>query len=1364
MGERGRFTPRTAFHCMTGAAAALLVLRMCAARLIQIQGNSGLLDGRRLPTNPGGAPGQQPSSSSAITPPIIADLHRFFAFFFITRESSLAAMCPSEEEMEVAGAGPGGDGRSREGSSALLSPLPRDIKGGGSTSSGANPAYDRESPLKVGIQRSLDKLAIMLQRGRQVFSSSSPSGRSNSTMPPPQPEEDMAYWEAETAVSDLSDAFASLIPSSPGRCPTTVVVRGPADMTSELLPYAVDMVKQCHMDPTSSVDDLVDVVCVAEKRTGPGGDARGTGNSNSASSSYDRPAAELRFEVYHSRVFYLNLYTAALLQEKTNAAVDACGLNAAQLFQLPPPMEAVSTTSYCLTSPSRAAGLFSKLSMRDQPQPPQPPPPVSPLSPPSPARSLPPPLLVSPTPGGKAMFNNNNCSSSNSTLLPDKVFANLWEPEGLCDEGTGSTPTALCSLSPSALRSAASASKMTTSPHHTPHTPFFNFAQMEDDLLSMDSGMTVVSRYHFHYVSHRSREALTAADAVLARARERFDTSAKKKWQDVRSFPVTPSQQSIFLKQSMSVVSRQQLRDRVLQRISRPPYLFTAATLPIPDARIYRYVPRCVARNAAAQSRGCALHTSFVDELSQGRRLYHFAFSDAATHTQSSNRGVRALLGSIQNFMVAASTSVLHESWDSFSANSSTIPLTNTGEGGGCSLPPLLRLCTPTPTTSHSPYPPFGNQSDGSSQPLHVRVPTSDNTAKDGGVAAAAIATGNSRHTGLGSMSSSLMTYANPLCLNSPLYGMDTQSLPILTERDDSTGWPRGEELLMLRGDMWFSACQRLMRSGGVSGDFVGDGRFYTMGDASAHLFNAAFNAQEAEVEDWRLHGKGDTEDHPSSSGHSRLDLLHASDDFPQGFSSHDSVVDGRSSSFLQQDHSSSMEEVGGMLEEVGGSEWTPYSTVRCLKDRRNHLLHGVFEHIHRECFATLTERTTSDQPHHFPVSCASVSTASSSATTAVPTPSVEDNGAEGEGRSGSPSPEPMTRCFGGRSVPTSTLHRDNGHFGLSPFEVWMASRYSQHIAGEVYLMDIVAARGDTFCSTTRVVDEVVEFAVLSYHSSLSEFLQDLETHFGLKYVPHNPRVAKRCEEGDMALSMRSSRRTSSSSSSCNSYSERGQQSSMSGTAVFGSGGAGAQEVTCEAAAAQEGWETKIAEFAADRFPKVLSEDDEELMEELAHLKAFLIEKRHVLSSAMLMPTKANLLERVFGAPSTVFPFLSCQRECLSIVRTSYQRLVHHYGEPNYQNFYSFIAAVFSADRLEVVRHAPRIFRTLNRTGSITYEDMCRWLARKLSCGDLRRPDAHLLAVLMSLRLPVTLIVNECPDPSANITVKSFPEVEGHYI
>jgi hypothetical protein len=147
----------------------------------------------------------------------------------------------------------------------------------------------------------------------------------------------------------------------------------------------------------------------------------------------------------------------------------------------------------------------------------------------------------------------------------------------------------------------------------------------------------------------------------------------------------------------------------------------------------------------------------------------------------------------------------------------------------------------------------------------------------------------------------------------------------------------------------------------------------------------------------------------------------------------------------------------------------------------------------------------------------------------------------------------------------------------------------------------------------------------------------------------------------------------------------------------------------------------------------------------LEQLKSALLQHRNTFSSAMLTPSGANKLELVFGVPATQFPFLNCSLESFVFVQELYSAATESFGRWTYENFVAIMHAVFSHDRPEVVRHVPRIFRTLNRSrnGEITFDELCGWIAKKLSTRTARHPEQQLLATVMSLRLPYALFADK---------------------
>lgn len=328
--------------------------------------------------------------------------------------------------------------------------------------------------------------------------------------------------------------------------------------------------------------------------------------------------------------------------------------------------------------------------------------------------------------------------------------------------------------------------------------------------------------------------------------------------------------------------------------------------------------------------------------------------------------------------------------------------------------------------------------------------------------------------------------------------------------------------------------------------------------------------------------------------------------------------------------------------------------------------------------------------------------------------------------------PSPCLHCFGGHTIPLSEVDRTTSQYGLTPLENWMCVRYSQRCAAEVYMMDVLAAKGDIFIPTMRVIDEVVAHAVFVHHNFIfKEFVDDLRTEFNLEYIPKTPwgeRMMVPTPAQYHTLKQKGG--------------ERGVFAEQVMDGFISQEISQWEEGTETEKLLENKWDAGIAEAGVECFGE--AEEQMNLEKELEHLKPFLIQHRHTLSSAMFTPPGANRLESVFGVPSTVFPFLLCQRESVSLVHIIYQSLNSFYGELTYGHFHRFIVDVFGNDRPDVVRHAARIFRTLNRsrTGCISYEELCGWLARKLSCSSDKQPDVQLLTVLMSLRLPMALLLD----------------------
>ncbi|CAJ1005764.1 hypothetical protein Q4I28_001081 [Leishmania naiffi] len=493
---------------------------------------------------------------------------------------------------------------------------------------------------------------------------------------------------------------------------------------------------------------------------------------------------------------------------------------------------------------------------------------------------------------------------------------------------------------------------------------------------------------------------------------------------------------------------------------------------------------------------------------------------------------------------------------------------------------------------------------------------------------------------------------------------------------------------------------------------------------------------------------------------------------------------------------------------------------------------------------------------------------------------------------------------FGDEWCIASRLDRHNGHFGLSPLQVWMATRYSRRFAGEVYLMDVIAAGGDPYYPAVRVLDEIVAHAVLYYHNhSLRDFVEDLEAELGLVYAPQTlwGRRAlglpdneaevqeldgllytatrrrqdrsrrqraqrkdwqrRRCSDGAASASVKDRAATSRipppatasalrSTATDRLHTDGGPPSTCAtpaadavrdgerkGGLMVGSrrdgrcssspqtqrmngattqGGSGASDArtvlpgsvsdgvdapsvavnaatmtphrptplqqhnclrrhdsdrledeemaeytwiqlqgkdqeedeevfygaTAAAAVGFGGGDINIAPHVYDAVMEREMYDERMLLRELDYLKEFLVDNRNVLSSAMLTTAGSNSLEAVFGVPATVFPFLLCARESVPFIASIFESLSYHYGPLTYDSFSKYTYDVYHRDRLDVLRHTPRMFRMVNksRRGCITYEELCRWMARKLSCGNNVQPNRHLVATSMSLRLPLALV------------------------
>ena len=130
--------------------------------------------------------------------------------------------------------------------------------------------------------------------------------------------------------------------------------------------------------------------------------------------------------------------------------------------------------------------------------------------------------------------------------------------------------------------------------------------------------------------------------------------------------------------------------------------------------------------------------------------------------------------------------------------------------------------------------------------------------------------------------------------------------------------------------------------------------------------------------------------------------------------------------------------------------------------------------------------------------------------------------------------------------------------------------------------------------------------------------------------------------------------------------------------------------------------------------------------------------------SAMTTVSGSNRLESCFGSDAPNFAFLRCAFDSLLFVKVLYTLAVEKYPDWTAETFGVYINEMFSHDREEVISHHTRIFRALNKTrsGNISYEELCAWLARKLSTRSSLPPDQHLVASLMSIRLPLLLFID----------------------
>ncbi|PWV08932.1 Present in the outer mitochondrial membrane proteome 36 [Trypanosoma cruzi] len=311
----------------------------------------------------------------------------------------------------------------------------------------------------------------------------------------------------------------------------------------------------------------------------------------------------------------------------------------------------------------------------------------------------------------------------------------------------------------------------------------------------------------------------------------------------------------------------------------------------------------------------------------------------------------------------------------------------------------------------------------------------------------------------------------------------------------------------------------------------------------------------------------------------------------------------------------------------------------------------------------------------------------------------------------------------------------------LHPFKVWRASRRSRRAAAELYVLDVAAAKGDAVISFAHVVDEVVAQAVLVHHrGSLAEFVDALFARFALRYTPVIPALREVVERRRGGVQRRQP---------SGENSERDLR--MEGSVNCSPPGAGPSGLAV-------GFEDGVVDD---------EEDIDEVVRELHYTREYILEHRITFYNAVLTAQGSNQLEEVFGVPATVFPFLPCARESVAFVTHAYECIVAEYGPLDFHNFTKYAHDVFVRDRPEIVRHAPRIFRMLNKTrsGVISFEELCCWIARKLSSGSRQRPDAHLIAIAMSLRLPMALVFNkrkQWPRMECALASLSDADVEGY--
>ncbi|KAH9586739.1 hypothetical protein LSM04_009107 [Trypanosoma melophagium] len=340
------------------------------------------------------------------------------------------------------------------------------------------------------------------------------------------------------------------------------------------------------------------------------------------------------------------------------------------------------------------------------------------------------------------------------------------------------------------------------------------------------------------------------------------------------------------------------------------------------------------------------------------------------------------------------------------------------------------------------------------------------------------------------------------------------------------------------------------------------------------------------------------------------------------------------------------------------------------------------------------------------------------------------------------------------------------------PFKVWHMSRRSRQAAAELYVIDVAAAKGDPLICQTRVVDEVVAQAVLVHHrGSLVEFVKALNARFALVYTPVNA-ILRECMKREEEQEQQEKEKEggifdhphlNNNNINNDHCQHRPKEYGRDGVDVEDSEGVSGIHTMGVGKISEDNKyhdterneihgvkENETEQELQEKVEEVLNGSDEStiamraILEELTHLREFILKHRITFYNATLTAAGSNQLEEVFGVPATVFPFLPCARESVAFVTCVFDCISATYGLLNFHNFTKYAHDVFVRDRPEIVRHAPRIFRTLNktRTGVISFEELCCWMARKLSSGMLLRPDAHLIAIAMSLRLPLALLMD----------------------